>query len=77
MTVSRSDRGMRLAALATAAALFSTMASAASNTPSAGPARGAVVPPFEATDQYGDSRDFDSLAGENGLLLLFFRSADW
>ena len=43
----------------------------------AGPDVGEKVPTFEAIDQSGDSRDFDSLAGERGLLLLFFRSADW
>ena len=43
----------------------------------AGPEVGETVPTFEAVDQSGETRDFDSLAGERGLLLLFFRSADW
>ena len=43
----------------------------------AGPEVGETVPTFEAIDQSGETRDFDSLAGERGLLLLFFRSADW
>ena len=43
----------------------------------AGPEVGETVPVFEAVDQSGETRDFDSLAGEQGLLLLFFRSADW
>ena len=43
----------------------------------AGPEVGEKVPTFEAIDQSGDARNFDSLAGERGLLLLFFRSADW
>lgn len=43
----------------------------------AGPEVGETVPAFEAIDQSGNARDFASLTGEQGLLLLFFRSADW
>ena len=43
----------------------------------AGPEVGETVPAFETVDQSGQMRDFDSLVGERGLLLLFFRSADW
>ena len=42
-----------------------------------GPEVGEKIPDFEAVDQHGVSRDFASLAGPNGLLLLFHRSADW
>ncbi len=42
-----------------------------------GPAVGQPLPPFEARDQHGRSRDFASLKGPNGLVLVFFRSADW
>lgn len=42
-----------------------------------GPAVGEKVPPFEAVDQNGQRRDFASLRGPRGLVLLFFRSADW
>lgn len=42
-----------------------------------GPAVGAKAPSFQATDHLGKARSFDDLSGENGLLLLFFRSADW
>ncbi len=38
---------------------------------------GTAAPSIEATDQSGAMQTFDDLAGENGLLLLFFRSADW
>ena len=31
----------------------------------------------EAPDQEGRQRDFQSLTGPNGLVLVFFRSADW
>lgn len=42
-----------------------------------GPAVGERIPAFEGVDQNGRARDFESLAGPNGLLLLFHRSADW
>jgi len=42
-----------------------------------GPAVGQALPPFEAKDQHGQPRDFASLKGPNGLVLVFFRSADW
>ncbi len=42
-----------------------------------GPAVGQPLPAFLATDQNGVVRNFDSLKGPNGLMLLFFRSADW
>ncbi len=42
-----------------------------------GPAVGQPIPRFEARDQDGRRRDFESLAGPNGLVLVFFRSADW
>ena len=42
-----------------------------------GPAVGDAIPRFEARDQAGRLRSFDDLTGPNGLLLLFFRSADW
>lgn len=42
-----------------------------------GPALGERLPAFEAVDQDGRSRTFESLRGPKGLVLLFFRSADW
>lgn len=44
---------------------------------SPGPAVGAAVPTFELTDQDGRSHDLRSLFGPKGLMLVFFRSADW
>jgi len=44
---------------------------------SLGPAVGQPILPFEAHDQDGRPRDFASLAGPKGLVLVFFRSADW
>lgn len=51
--------------------------SAPASVVAAGPEVGESVPAFEAVDQSGNTRDFGSLTGEQGLLLLFFRSADW
>ena len=38
---------------------------------------GAQAPAFTLSDQAGKKQDLGTLAGPNGLLLLFFRSADW
>ncbi len=58
-----------------AASLF--LMSALASAIAAGPEVGETAPAFEAIDQSGNARDFASLTGEQGLLLLFFRSADW
>ena len=42
-----------------------------------GPAVGTTVPAFEAPDQDGRRRRFDTLRGPAGLLLNFNRSAVW
>ena len=42
-----------------------------------GPKVGQALPVFEAPDQTGRARNFASLKGPNGLVLIFFRSADW
>lgn len=42
-----------------------------------GPEVGAEAPAFEARDHTGATRTFADLTGPDGLLLLFFRSADW
>ena len=42
-----------------------------------GPAVGARVPDFRLTDQTGAMRDLRSLSGPKGLMLVFYRSADW
>jgi peroxiredoxin len=38
---------------------------------------GETIPDLRATDQFGKARDFDSLKGPKGLVILFYRSADW
>ncbi|MEZ5490076.1 MAG: hypothetical protein R3F50_07125 [Gammaproteobacteria bacterium] len=38
---------------------------------------GSSIPPIQARDQNGETKTFDDLVGENGLLLMFSRSFDW
>lgn len=38
---------------------------------------GDPIPKFEAKDQHGAARTFDSIRGPKGAYLVFFRSADW
>ncbi len=42
-----------------------------------GPAVGLALPKLEANDHTGAPRNLANLAGEQGLLLLLSRSADW
>jgi hypothetical protein len=42
-----------------------------------GPTVGQPLPPFNLPDQSGALRSFDTLKGPNGLMLVFYRSADW
>lgn len=55
-----------------------TPAHAAADKLERGPKVGEAIPqPLAATDQNGAARDFASLKGERGLILLFSRSLDW
>ena len=42
-----------------------------------GPQVGTRAPDFTLLDQKGQSRTLASLMGPKGLMLVFFRSADW
>jgi hypothetical protein len=42
-----------------------------------GPAVGDRVPDFSAQDQVGHEQTLKSIMGSKGLMLVFFRSADW
>ena len=42
-----------------------------------GPEVGSAMPPFQAIDQNGKSQTLKSLLGPKGLVLVFYRSADW
>jgi hypothetical protein len=57
--------------------LLATMSAASPSPPDVGPAVGEPIPTFGARDQAGRLRTFDDLKGPNGLVLVFFRSADW
>jgi hypothetical protein len=45
--------------------------------PGVGPDVGEPIPAFELVDQEGRRQTFESLRGPKGLVLVFFRSADW
>ena len=42
-----------------------------------GPPIGARVPAFSLSDQFDRTQTLQSLTKKNGLMLVFFRSADW
>jgi|TARA_B110000914_G_scaffold144736_1_gene126678 hypothetical protein len=42
-----------------------------------GPQIGDPVPSFSLRDQHGQNQTLESIAGMNGTMLLFHRSADW
>ena len=50
---------------------------ASNNDPKTGPKVGEKVPDFTLTDQNGKQWSSHELMGPKGLLLVFFRSADW
>jgi hypothetical protein len=42
-----------------------------------GPTAGTTAAEFSLLDQFGHRRTMESLMGPQGLVLVFFRSADW
>jgi hypothetical protein len=79
-------RGSRWQWLAAAWLLAAATAIASQDTPRVaepidvqrlGPQVGARVPDFSLRDQHGRERTLSSLIARNGLMLVFFRSADW
>lgn len=73
-----SKRMARLLAAGALALAPAVMSAQSENVPlPTGPGVGAKIPSFEAVDQSGRRQTFESLRGPNGLLLLFYRSADW
>ena len=56
--------------------LAATLALAADHVPT-GPAVGATIPALEVKDLNGKPQTIASLTGPKGLMLVFFRSADW
>ncbi len=64
------------------APLAKTQATTASQAPASdvqavGPRVGERVPDFTLRDQSGQPRTLTSVMGPKGLMLVFFRSADW
>ncbi|MBZ5601339.1 MAG: hypothetical protein LAO79_03445 [Acidobacteriia bacterium] len=57
--------------------LFTLAGALSAQTAQTGPAVGDSVPGFELIDQNGTAQTPKSLMGPNGLMLVFFRSADW
>jgi hypothetical protein len=45
--------------------------------PVVGLAVGEAAPSFKTRNQVGEEQTLKSIAGDNGTVLLFFRSADW
>jgi cytochrome oxidase Cu insertion factor (SCO1/SenC/PrrC family) len=42
-----------------------------------GPPVGGTVPPFSGSDQFGKTQTLETAMGSKGVMLVFFRSADW
>jgi hypothetical protein len=61
-----------------AVALASVVAAAqAPKIETLGPAVGTRVQEFSGVDQFGTTHTLQSLLGRDGLMLVFYRSADW
>jgi peroxiredoxin len=74
------EKIMRLALITLFLAFFTQAAMAADEMAPTdrGPAVGSVIPSnLASVDQNGKARNFETLTGENGLVLVFFRSAKW
>ena len=65
-----------MAAAITGLALSLSVA-AQTNIATLGPQVGGKAIDFELMDQFGRSQTLSALAGPNGTMLVFFRSADW
>ncbi len=69
---------MRYLALAVLALAMLAAPAGAQDRLERGPKIGMAIPhPLTVTDQHGVARDFASLGGKRGLILLFTRSLDW
>jgi hypothetical protein len=60
-----------------ATALVSTQPRTPVDVSRLGPQVGERVPDFTLPDQSGRSQTLQSIVGERGAMLVFFRSADW
>ena len=69
--------GVPAALVASSAVLAQPAAVAPGTAIDIGPAVGAHIPTLSAVDSTGTARDFASLRGKKGVVLVFFRSARW
>jgi hypothetical protein len=67
----------RMLAAIVAAATTAAVAAQTFDPQTVGPRVGDRVPDFTLTDQHGTSRSLRSTFGPKGVVLVFFRSADW
>jgi cytochrome oxidase Cu insertion factor (SCO1/SenC/PrrC family) len=75
--VPRPARFLGVACLLVGLLLAGALTGAAEDSFSTGPEVGERIPAFRLSDQHGEQRTFSDLAGPQGLLLLFYRTADW
>ena len=59
------------------ASLLVALAAAQADVTKLGPAVGADAPGFSLVDQDGRTQTLSTVAGPQGTMLVFFRSADW
>lgn len=75
--IMREFRSLREAGESVPAELYAKHIAATNDRYTTGPEPGERIPDFTLADQDGRSRRLEDLAGPNGLLLVFHRSADW
>jgi hypothetical protein len=76
--IDRRSRGTSAVPAAIAAAALSLFFAATARAEIAtGPEVGETIPDIRTYDQHGKMRTFEDLRGPEGLLVLFYRTADW
>jgi cytochrome oxidase Cu insertion factor (SCO1/SenC/PrrC family) len=70
-------RSLRAAGKPVPADLYAKHVQATNDRYTTGPELGQRIPDFSLSDQSGQPRSLTDLAGPNGLLLVFHRSAEW
>jgi hypothetical protein len=66
-----------IAACALATIGVSSQSAAVADTSKLGPQIGSTAPAFTGVDQFGKTYSLSSALGPKGVMLVFFRSADW
>jgi hypothetical protein len=75
--IMREFRRHRAAGLPVPPELYAKHLQATNDRYATGPEPGERIPPFSLLDHSGELRSLPDLAGPQGLLLVFHRSADW